>query len=99
MPCSVVRRRVAPTIGLVAVALLFFIATARAFTIAPVDTPGGLRAWLVQDSQNPIITIQATFAAGSSSDPAGRSGTAHLVSGLLDEGAGTMELGVIPACA
>ena len=91
MPCSVVRRRVAPTIGLVAVALLFFIATARAFTITPVDTPGGLRAWLVQDSQNPIITIQATFAAGSSSDPAGRSGTAHLVSGLLDEGAGTMD--------
>jgi zinc protease len=64
---------------------------AGAFEIVPVTSPGGVKAWLVEDHKNPIITIQMTFLGGSSADPTGKPGLAYLASGLLDEGAGELD--------
>ena len=64
---------------------------AGAFEITTVTSPGGIKAWLVEDHKNPIITVRMVFLGGSSADPAGKAGLAYLTSGLLDEGAGELD--------
>jgi zinc protease len=59
---------------------------ALAVTVEKVTSPGGIEAWLVQDHANPIIALEATFAGGSSVEAT--PGLAHMMAGLLDEGAG-----------
>lgn len=73
------------------VGLSAWIPTASALDIQPVTSPGGIRAWLVEDHSNPILTLSFSFAGGESSDPVGKEGRARLVSGLLDEGAGELD--------
>ena len=73
------------------VALLLWLPIANAFEITSVTSPSGIKAWLVEDHKNPIITIHVTFLGGTSGDPAGKPGLANLVSGLLDEGAGELD--------
>ena len=52
-------------------------------------SPGGISYWLVEDSTIPLVAVRFAFAgAGAVQDAPERSGTAHLLSGLLDEGAG-----------
>ena len=46
------------------------------------------KAWLVNDSNLPIVAIKLAFKAGSGLDEKGKKGTANLVASLLDEGAG-----------
>lgn len=64
---------------------------AAAVNVERVRTPGGLEAWLVQDHQNPIITVRFAFRGGSALDPVGKEGLAEMVSSLLDEGAGDLD--------
>lgn len=64
---------------------------AGAFEITKVTSPGGIKAWLVEDHKNPIITLRMTFLGGSSADPDGKKGLAYMTSGLLDEGAGALD--------
>jgi zinc protease len=60
-----------------------------ATTIEPVTSPGGIQAWLVREPRIPILALEASFReAGAARDPIGKEGLAHLVSGMLDEGAG-----------
>lgn len=83
-----------PAILAVAVALLGLLAAApaaRATDIQRVVSPGGIEAWLVRDTTVPIVAMEYAFAGGSSQDPAGKPGVAHMVSGLLDEGAGDLD--------
>ncbi len=51
----------------------------------------GVTAWLVEDRHLPLIAMDFAFMHGASHDPAGKAGALHLVSGLLDEGAGDMD--------
>ena len=64
---------------------------ALALEIQPVTSPGGVRAWLVEDHRNPILSLNFSFRGGESADPEGKEGRARLVSGLLDEGAGELD--------
>ncbi|MCZ6587360.1 MAG: pitrilysin family protein [Alphaproteobacteria bacterium] len=64
---------------------------ARALEVQRVVSPGGIEAWLVEDHSNPIISMDFAFPGGASADPAGKEGLAHMVSGLLDEGAGDLD--------
>ncbi len=64
---------------------------ALALEIQPVTSPGGVRAWLVEDHRNPILSLNFSFRGGESADPEGKEGRARLVSGLLDEGAGDLD--------
>jgi len=62
---------------------------AEAVTIQEVTSPGGIRALLVEDYTNPLVAMRFAFkGAGSTGDDPEREGTANLLSGLLDEGAG-----------
>ncbi|HIC79592.1 MAG TPA: insulinase family protein [Kiloniellaceae bacterium] len=77
--------------GLVALATLLVAAQARAVEVQRVVSPGGIEAWLVEDHSNPIIALELVFRGGASLDPEGKPGLAHMVSGLIDEGAGPLD--------
>ena len=74
--------------------LFFLVVTllpARAVEVQRVVSPGGVEAWLVEDHTNPIISLELAFRGGGALDAAGKEGTAYLLSGLLDEGAGEFD--------
>ncbi len=48
----------------------------------------GLRVVVVQSKKQPVVAVSLAFPAGAFYDPAGRSGTAEMVAGLLTKGAG-----------
>ncbi|WP_073955645.1 pitrilysin family protein [Thalassospira sp. TSL5-1] len=80
--------------GLVALVALtgFDMASAKAVEVQEVVSKGGIKAWLIEDHLNPLLTIDFAFkGAGASTDPDGKLGRANMVSGLLDEGAGDMD--------
>jgi zinc protease len=60
----------------------------RASTVQKVVSKGGIEAWLVEDYTVPLIALEFVFKGGASQDPPGKPGTAALLAGLLDEGAG-----------
>ena len=67
---------------------LVLAAPARATSARKVVSAGSVEAWLVEDHANPLVAMQFAFQGGSSQDPRGKPGVAHLLSGMLDEGAG-----------
>lgn len=78
--------------GLLAAVVLLFAATpARAVDVVRVKSPGGIEAWLVRDTLNPILSLRFMFRGGAALDPAGKAGLARMTAALLDEGAGDMD--------
>ncbi len=57
-------------------------------TIEEVVSPGGIKAWLVQDSKLPLISMQFAFRGGVEQDPSDKQGLTELTVNLLTEGAG-----------
>jgi zinc protease len=66
------------------------LASAQAFEIKEVTSPGGVKAWLVSDSTIPMIAMNFSFRGGATSDPADKQGRTYFLSGMLDEGAGDL---------
>ncbi len=64
---------------------------AYAIEIKEVTSPGGIKAWLVENKSIPLIAMNFSFEGGSTSDPAGKEGTAHFLTGMMDEGAGDLD--------
>ena len=64
---------------------------AEAVNIKEVTSPGGIKAWLVEDYTVPIVTMNFAFRGGASQESAEQSGLANLLSGMLDEGAGDLD--------
>lgn len=65
---------------------------AQAVEVQEVVSDGGIRAWLIEDHMNPLMTMDIAFTgAGAATDPVGKLGLANMVSGLIDEGAGAMD--------
>lgn len=61
---------------------------ARAIDIQEVTSPGGIAAWLVEDHTIPFVAVEIAFRGGASVDAPGKRGAIHLMTGLLEEGAG-----------
>ncbi len=60
--------------------------------IQEVMSPGGITAWLVQDSSIPVIALKFAFRdAGAAHDGLEKQGLARLVSNTMDEGAGDLD--------
>ncbi|MDD5586488.1 MAG: pitrilysin family protein [Alphaproteobacteria bacterium] len=70
--------------------LLSFAVPAEASTvrIQEVTSPGGIKAWLVQDGKLPLIAMRFAFRGGVEQDPFDKQGLAELTASLLTEGAG-----------
>lgn len=62
-----------------------------AIAVQTVRSPGGIEAWLVEDHSLPLIAVDFAFDGGASRDPENATGSAYLISGLLDEGAGNLD--------
>jgi zinc protease len=59
--------------------------------IERVVSPGGIVAWLVEEHTVPLISMEFAFRGGAAQDGADKSGTATMLAGLLDEGAGDLD--------
>ncbi|MEA2874066.1 MAG: zinc protease [Hyphomicrobiales bacterium] len=59
--------------------------------IEEIVSPGGIKAWLVRDNTVPMLALDYAFAGGANADPADKTGVAHMVGALLDEGAGDLD--------
>jgi zinc protease len=86
-----VTARLAQGAAAAAIALTVSAAPASATNIQRIVSPGGIEAWLVHETAVPLVTVEFAFAGGGAQDPAGKAGTANLMTSLLDEGAGDLD--------
>ena len=70
--------------------LLAFPALAE-IKIEPVTSPGGIKAWLVQDKGIPFTALEIQFRGGTSLDAPGKRGAVNLMTALIEEGAGDLD--------
>lgn len=56
-----------------------------------VTSPGGIKAWLVEERSIPFIAVEIGFKGGTSQDLPDKRGATYMMSGLLEEGAGNMD--------
>ena len=62
-----------------------------AVEIQEVTSPGGFKAWLVEEHSIPFAAIEIRFKGGASLDPEGKRGVTNLMTGLIEEGAGDLD--------
>lgn len=59
--------------------------------IQQITSPGGIKAWLVEDHSIPFTALQLGFRGGTSLDAPGKRGAIYLMSGLLEEGSAGLD--------
>lgn len=59
--------------------------------IKEVISPGGIKAWLVEEPSIPFVALELRFRGGTSLDAPGKRGATNLMVGLLEEGAGELD--------
>jgi zinc protease len=59
--------------------------------VQEVVSPGGIRAWLVEEHSIPMIAIELEFTGGVETDPVDRVGVSNFLGAMLDEGAGDLD--------
>lgn len=59
--------------------------------IQEVTSPGGINAWLVEESSIPFTALEILIKGGQALDPADKRGATNLMMGLLEEGAGDLD--------
>ncbi|MEH6402235.1 MAG: hypothetical protein V7750_02605, partial [Sneathiella sp.] len=75
----------------------FFILTALlpgttvATEIQVITSPGGIKAWFVEERSIPIVSMEVAWKGGSSIEDASKAGLANLVASTMDEGAGNFD--------
>lgn len=73
-------------------AVLLLAAPVRAeIAIQEVTSPGGIRAWLVEDHNIPFTALEVQFKGGSSLEAPDKRGVVNLMTATLEEGAGEMD--------
>ena len=60
-------------------------------SIQEVTSPGGLKAWLVEEHSIPFTALELRFKGGASLDLPGKRGATALMTSLLEEGAGDLD--------
>jgi len=77
---------------LVLTILVILSAPARAkLEIQEVTSPGGIKAWLVEEHSIPFVAMDIRFRGGTSLDAPGKRGAIYMMTGLLEEGAGDLD--------
>jgi zinc protease len=59
--------------------------------IQEVISPGGIRAWLVEEHSIPFTALEIRFKGGTSLDAPGKRGAINLMTALIEEGAGDLD--------
>lgn len=78
--------RIALTLALTLLSL-----PARALEIQDVTSPGGIRAWLVEDHSIPFTALEIRFEGGTAQDAPGKRGAINLMAALIEEGTGKLD--------
>jgi len=78
-------------IYVVALTLLAAFPAQAEVKIQEVTSPGGLKAWLVEEHSIPFVALDVRFRGGASLDAPGKRGAINLMTGLLEEGAGKLD--------
>jgi zinc protease len=75
------------------IAALFLLAqpVQAEIAIKEVVSPGGIRAWLVEEHGIPFTALEIRFRGGTSLDAPGKRGAVNLMTGLIEEGAGPLD--------
>ena len=63
---------------------------AKKMNIKEITSPGGIKAWLVEEHAVPLLALRFVFDGGNSQDPAGKEGVANFITAMMDEGAGDL---------
>ncbi|MCT4578406.1 pitrilysin family protein [Donghicola sp.] len=64
---------------------------AAAVDIQEVESPNGIKAWLVEEHSIPFVALELRFRGGGNLDAEGKRGATNLMMGLLEEGTGDMD--------
>lgn len=72
-------------------AVTFFTLPASAIDIKEVTSPGGIKAWLVEEPSIPFTALEIRFKGGASVDREGKRGAINLMTGTIEEGAGELD--------
>ena len=75
----------------IAIFLAVLAVPAHAIDIQEVTSPGGIKAWLVEDETIPFVAVQFSFKGGASLDAEGKRGAINLMTATLEEGAGSRD--------
>lgn len=70
------------------IALAIALPAQATVAIQEVVSPGGVKAWLVEDHSIPFTALEIRFSGGAAMDPEGKRGALYLTHGMLEEGAG-----------
>eukprot|EP00163_Fabomonas_tropica_P012577 TRINITY_DN23916_c0_g1_i1.p2 TRINITY_DN23916_c0_g1~~TRINITY_DN23916_c0_g1_i1.p2 ORF type:complete len:147 (+),score=23.48 TRINITY_DN23916_c0_g1_i1:85-525(+) len=62
-----------------------------AVEIQDITTPGGIKAWLVEEHSIPFTALEISFRGGTVLDRPGKRGEVNLMMATLEEGAGDMD--------
>lgn len=60
-------------------------------TMQPVNSPGGITGWLVEEHDLPFTALEIRFQGGTSLDLPGTRGAVNLMTALLEEGSGDLD--------
>jgi len=74
-----------------ACAALLLAAPVQAVEIQEVTSPGGIKAWLVEDHSIPFTALELRFRGGASLDAPGKRGAVNLMTAIIEEGAGELD--------
>jgi zinc protease len=69
---------------------LFAIASASAFEVHEVISPKGIKAWLVESHDVPIVSMMFSMPGGRNFEPPGKEGAHAIMADMLVEGAGSL---------
>ena len=74
----------------------FFFSISASVAVAEIDiqeveTPSGVKVWLVEEPSIPFVALEILFKGGTSLDVEGKRGATNLMMALLEEGAGDLD--------
>ena len=75
---------------IIATLMLFALPARAELDIQEVTSPGGIKAWLVEEHSIPFVALELRFRGGTSLDTDGKAGATYMMTGLLEEGAGDL---------
>jgi zinc protease len=70
---------------------LLALPAAAGIKIEEVTSPGGIKAWLVEEHGIPFTALEIRFLGGTSVDRPGKRGEVNLMTALIEEGAGDLD--------
>lgn len=76
---------------LAALMVVFALPVRAEIDIQTVVSPGGIKAWLVEDHNIPFTALEIRFRGGTSLDAEGKRGAVNLMSALIEEGTGDLD--------